>query len=269
MGLSTVVKFARENLQVAYRASPEPQKLRIRVELERKRTDDRAGHHVDGLLFNVEHGIAGGPAFHPAKCSIKLLSGPRKKTDKGIAGPKFEWKLEVAGIAPKYTRSIVEHFATIGGMVSVVRMAIEGSLAADESASTVTTAKVKKWLSDPTEFVDAWPEPPFEIKETKAKKTAAVRVVLASPITPAQKTELDALRQAFDGEHIFYRTSKDELANIWGDVKTAYQGAEMKFGYDKFQVAAGPPRNAMINLVTRFHERVAKVAALELALPAG
>jgi hypothetical protein len=269
MALNTIVKFAEKNLEVAYRASAEPQSLRIRVELDGKRPDDRAGDHLDSLLFNVSHGIAGGPAFHPAKCAIKLVSGPRKKTDKGIAGPKFDWKLEVAGLAPKYVRSIVQRLAAIGGMVSVVKMEIEGSLAADKTESTVTTAIVKKWLADPTAFVDAWPEPGFEIKESKAKKAAAVRVVLAATISADQKTELDALREAFDREHMLYRTAKDELANIYGDVKTAYQGAEMKFGYDKFQAAGGPPRNALINLVARFHEKVAKVSMLELSLPTG
>jgi hypothetical protein len=181
----------------------------------------------------------------------------------------LKWELEVAGVAPQYTRSIVQRLAAVGGMVSIVRMEIRGALAADKSDASVTTPKMKRWLVDPTAFVDAWPEPPFEVKESKEKKYARVSVVLAAPITPEQRRELDAVREAFDREHMIYRTTKDEVANIWNDVKTAYDGARMTFGYDKFQAAAGPPRNALVNLVTCFHERVAKVACLELALPVG
>jgi hypothetical protein len=181
----------------------------------------------------------------------------------------LDWSFELAGVAPKYLRSVVQRLAASGGMVSTIKMSIQGSIPPDKSAATVTSAALKRWLQDPTAFVDAWPEPPFEIKETKVKKGATVRISLESTITATQRKELDALREAFDRELIIYRTSKDAMGNVWGDVKSSYSGTEMKFGYDKFEVAPAPPRNAIVNLLSRFSDRVAKVATLELAFAAG
>lgn len=263
-------EFIRDSLWIRYRASADPQRVDIHV-----RTTGAMPVAVEyGRVFmrrvidTIELGAAGGSLFDPAAGSAKLVAAPPEGE---ALGPDYVWSAEVAGVSPRALRTMVEHLRhSGGGFFPVTSMSITGSLPTDRSELSVTEEEVKRWLRDPEAYIDAWPEPGFPVTPREVSSGAAIRVTLADEITPELS---DALRTALiawvnvtseyvadTGEHI-------RVGNSWEMLPVFGMGRhELRARYRQFPRRKGPSRDALVNMIARFHRTTAKVEELSVGL---
>jgi hypothetical protein len=67
--------------------------------------------------------------------------------------------LRIAGVAPKFMRTVVEELRVAGMDQPVTSMQVVGSLPLDPTAMSVREGQVKAWLDDPTAYLEPWPNP--------------------------------------------------------------------------------------------------------------
>lgn len=262
-----MLEFTARDLAVAYRASAEPQILEIDVDCAQRAQMGLGPILMRGILEGVEHGAAGGAEFSPSIGEVKKLEGPEFKTPEAH-GPHFHWKLEVRGAAPLFVRTIVEHLRGLGGMNNkILSMRIRGSLPLDDSPLSVREADVRRWIEDGSTYLGRFPKVPFAFKDKRAPKGASVRVSLDGEVTKE-------IYEAFEMYVAVYGASLTDYAAQNGkgmgmiDVfaKLGKAKTELSARWAQFTHVRGPSTDLAANMLTRFHDKVAPIREVELAL---
>lgn len=266
MPLLRHLDFAARDLHVAYCASLEPQELHIDVKTAGPAAKAEAEARIGTIIANINAGAAGGDVFHPAAGSAALLAGTSGHPSN--LGPDYQFRLQVAGVAPLYLRTIVEELRWVGFNQPVSFMSIVGTRPLDSTPLSVQSAAVRAWLDDPSAYLPRWPKPEFDVSDHEAYG-ASIHVQLLDPLTLSTELALrDAVmqwvvmtQQYVDGEgrevvRILHHTLPRDGAS-----RTGYRAM-----CEEFLHTSGPSRAALINILTRYHRTVAPIAMVQIGL---
>ncbi|MFO0761959.1 MAG: hypothetical protein U0359_36300 [Byssovorax sp.] len=267
MPLLPYLDFTARALTIAYRASPDPQDLTIDVAAAGLPAAPFAHMAMRAVVDAINAGAAGGDVFSPSAGRAERLAGPW--FDGGALGRSYRWVIEVASVAPLFVRNIVEELRRSGMNQDVVAMSLVGSLPVDASPMSVREPQVRAWIEDPAAYLPAWPSPGFPISVVPRETGAALRLTMAQPLTPPIRAALEDLSvnwlnftRNYIGDHggPVYPDPHRTLPSF-GQGKSEFRAL-----YGDFPHARMPSRALVINMLTRFHERVARIAEAEVAL---
>ncbi|MEZ4447375.1 MAG: hypothetical protein R3B72_50330 [Polyangiaceae bacterium] len=258
---------AQGGLRVAYRASPTVQDLDVLIVARGVPSKGAANWYLQNLVDVVNAGGAGGSLFPPSNGFMEMTAGPTSDAEALRADHRATFR--VASVAPLFLRTIVEDLRYVNVEEPVVELSIAGSLPVDDTDLSVTERDVRGWLDDPLAYLPAWPSPGFPIDFDDPREGAGLRIVLEDPITPALRDALEelsvrwlcAIRNyvGFDGREV--------EPNPGLQLPRFGQGRrEFRAAFDEFRWARQSSRDVIVNLLTRFHERVARIAEVEVAL---
>ncbi|MGK3964031.1 hypothetical protein WMF38_07610 [Sorangium sp. So ce118] len=261
------LEFAQRSLSVAYRASPAPQELIVEVDVAGPPMAPFAPMAMRAVVDAINGGAAGGSLFPPASGSARRLAGAWDEPD-GL-GVSYRWVLQVAAVAPGFIRNMVEELRRAGMNRPVVRMRIAGALPPDSSPLSVRESQVRAWLDDPRAYLEPWPSPGFAFHSVLQSEGATLRIELAQAIDPPVRQALEDLSvQWLNAIRNYASRQGDEvLFNPHRMLPTFGQGkAEFRALYPEFLYAREPAAAVLVNMLTRFHERVARIALVEVGL---
>ena len=262
-----LLEFAAKDLTISYRASHEPQTLDIVVEARHRTSMGLGPIAMRPVIEGAAYGAASGAEFNPSMSRMTKIKGPDFNTPEAH-GPCFAWSIEVVAVSPLYMRSIVEHLRGIGGMGGgIVRMLVRGSLSLDDSPLSVRERDLKLWLDDCVVYPGRWRPLPYRFRRKRAKRGAMLRIALEGTTTPA-------VYEAFE-----------MVATVWGTSLTDYADearrdmgmmqifptlhrteAELSARWSEFTHIRTPAADLMANMLTRFHDNVARIREAELSL---
>src|SRR4051794_31838292 len=143
MPILSMMDFATNGLVVRYRASDQPQELRVDVEVAGAPQLPFAPIAMRTLVDTINRGVAAGNVFDPRVSSAEILSGPSEEEARGT---QYRWTLRMAGVEPRFMRNMVEELRRAGFQHPVRYMSIVGSLAQDRSPLSVDELTVRNWL---------------------------------------------------------------------------------------------------------------------------
>lgn len=270
MPILNLLEFTKSKLTVSYRGSAEPQTLEIKVACAKKPQFGVGGGpgNVRQLVECINAGGAGGAEFAPSAGTAKVLSGPLRSDDPEADKPKLAWKIELAGVSPAFLRTFVERLRTSASPAAVKSMSLVGSLQPDQSPLSATEAQVKSWLDDPRAYPGEWPNPGFPYEQRDRNKGAAIRVKLKDATTDALLETFSrqvAAKWAFAISNFANKQGNGMgMISIGHDAKRSK--SEITVSFEKFDIAREPARWMLVNLMSRFHEKVAPIAQAEIAL---
>jgi hypothetical protein len=267
MPLLPHLEFASRALTVSYRGSLDPQDVTIDVAVLAPPAAPFAHMAMRAVVDAVNAGVAGGDVFSPGAGRAERLAGPWYDAD--ALGANYRWVIEVAGVAPLFVRNMVEELRRAGMNRDVVAMSIVGALPVDATPMSVREAHVRAWLDDAGAYLPAWPSLGVPVTSTPRETGAALRLEMAQPISPPVRQALEDLSvnwlnfiRNYVGERggMVYADPHKTLPSF-GQSKTEFRAL-----YEEFLYAKGPARALLVNMLARFHERVARIAAAEIAL---
>lgn len=264
--------FLRLGFDVSYRASDEPQTLRIDVTTIDKSTKRSAPIIVKRLIELVNAGAASGALFSPDASFAERLSGPWDGPD--AFGPDFSWVLRVKAVSPLFLRTMVDQLRKCGHDQAVTTMRIKGELAPDGSAHSVDAARMRAWLDDPDAYVDEWPNPGFEVVAKESEHTY-VAVTMAAPIEPpfeealkhtAMRWLIAAAAYVDDDGRAIMRT-KESLERHLPAFDT--NGDCFVASFEEFRHRFMPARAIIVNMLAKMSAQGAAIKRVEIGHPHG
>jgi hypothetical protein len=256
--------FARTSLAVSYRASPDPQEISIQIDTAGINVIPGAAGLMSAVADLVNQGAAGGARFPPSAGFAEIVSGPPADA----AGPRYAWTLRVAAVDPLYLRNVVERLRLSGGDQPVTSMSVWGALPPDGTDLSATEREVRGWLDDLQAYPGEWPSLGFALSH-RSDRGAALRVELEDPITAEVYTELERLFSLWLEGVMFY--VRNDGAVVYEDMpdfvfRSGVARTEYQARLTEFHHAPAPSRALLVNLLCRFHERVAPIRQVELRL---
>lgn len=257
-------------LDIAYRGSAEPQLVDIRVKLGGRSELPLAAWAVGTLVECINRGLAGGADFAPTAGRARLEAGP---TGVGPAvdaelGPELAFRLDVAGVSPRFLRTFVEYLAASGSPHPLLALTIVGTLPPDGSPLSVRDVQLARWLDEPDGYVGAWSTPGFGVKTKSTPRGAAVRVRLASATTDDVAGELEETFSAWQSAVLTYPSAGRDRRGVMEPLGSfARTRSDFFAKVSLFDHAREPTRAALVNALACFHERVARIAEIEIAMP--
>ena len=269
------MEFAKDHLAVAYRGSLEKQTLDVRLKIPSKAPGPTGVGGMLAIVSAINEGLAGGAEFHPAKGRAKVLSGPLKSAAPGARGPSFAWKLEIAGVSPLFLRILIEAFRVFGFPQPVVSMSITGSLPLDDTPLSIHEREILPWLAtwceDVTHYPKAWPAPSIPIKRIDGPRGASIRLKLAGgAVTKVIADNLIRHLGAWTFSVLSYpNRSLGGPGHMQFIPKMAQSKTELTARFDDFDYVPGPNGDMLVNLLERFHTKVAPLAEATIATPEG
>jgi hypothetical protein len=267
MPILSNLEFVTSALAVAYRPSPDPQELRITIHTEGPASQESAPQIIRGLIETIRRGGAGGAMFHPALGDAELLAGPWDPPQS--LGPDYLYVLRVSAIAPKFFRTMIEALRGAGWDKRVVGMSLVGSLPRDPDALWVDDAMVRPWFDDPDAYLERYPSVPFALDHEEKNTGADLRVELGQNIDPKIREELEILSIRWLNAIKDYVDPEGEQA-IWRldrrFPKIGRGKREFSASYEELAHTRGPAADMLINLLVRFHAKVAPIRRVELQL---
>jgi hypothetical protein len=258
--------FVSTGLTVRYRASEAPQLVRLDVSLEQPAFDSAVPVVVSSFVDAIGAGAAGGATFHPGAGRAKILSGI-DIGDEGEEGPDYRYELEIAGMCPRFVRCIVDDMCAASGETQLRSMSLTGALAVDDGPLSVHESQVKAWVDDPAAYPEQWPRPGFPIVVKEVARGMSLRVAFADPLTDGV---YDAVARCFRS----WQYAVDSYVNIPG-TQLGSMDRDAQYGRKKFEFLAATPdfdharkptRDALVNVLVKLHEQVARIAEVEIGM---
>ena len=257
-------------LDVGFRASAEPQTLDIRVKTGGVAELPLAPWAIGSLIECVNRGLAGGAELAPWTGSAALEAGPTGEgaEQPGERGPDYAFRLRVAGISPRFVRSIVESLASCARPQACLGVVVVGSLPLDGSPMSVRSSQVAEWLEDAGAYPQAWGSPGFRLVDEVAARGAAVRVTLRSARVDEVAVELERSIEAWLSAILTMpNLAKTARGCAAPQAVFARTGADFLARLELFDHAPGPARAALVNALAWLHARVTPIAEARIALP--
>lgn len=267
--LITDVDWVDRNLAVSYRASEQPQEVRIQLRLNPPRPPRLTP--VSNQAFDlVAAGLAGGARFDPARASLKVISGDPMSMEES---DNHIYIVEVAGVAPMFMRHLASlHFALpIRPYPPALpeSLSIHGSLPLDDSPDSIREADIQRWLRDPEGFAEEWPDVRFAVSRVRARKGLSIRLRLAAKSTNEHEkilteraTQLVSAFMCLPSDKLDGRRG---LATILPSIVRS--DAELAIRYGLFETHLPPAIALVVNMVHRFSTEVVAVEELIIGAP--
>jgi hypothetical protein len=270
MTLRNRVAFAETGLTVAYRASTEPQILEIRAKCPRKPPKTLAGMLFKVLTNCTSKGAGGGEEFAPGQVRFKHVSGPLNDNERAAAGPEWVWKVEVASLAPRYIRNIVEHLSLCGGGGCLLKsMSIIGELGLDDTPMSVRERDVVGWLADPLAWPRAWAKPPFDVKDVVSNGGVSIRLKMGAPITQELNDRVtNELLDAWSSEIAVYVARDGSGGRMIVRPSLSASKTTYAMHYNHFTFEPKPTRDMLVNMLVWFHDNACPIIEAELGFEA-
>lgn len=174
------LEFVPDGLSVAYRASAEPQIVRVRF-VSKSPPSQNDVLRFQSLLDAVEGGLAGGAEFAPWASKMEYGGPPSVETT--ALGTATLIPLKVRAVSPLFVRHMVEELRYLGGDAGIVELSIFGDLAPDGGPLSVREADVRAWLDDPNAFPGRYSSLGFPYRVDRRARGATLRVTLGEPLT--------------------------------------------------------------------------------------
>jgi hypothetical protein len=257
-------------LDVAYRASTEPQILDVGVKLAGRAELPLAPWAIGMLVDCVNRGLAGGAEFAPTQGWAKLEAGPTGEGPEapGELGPSYAFRLSVAGMCPRFVRVFVEHLAASGHPHPVRQISIVGTLPPDGSPLSVRERQLAAWFDDAYAYPEAWPDPGFVVTTRSIPRGATMRVKLASGEMDAVAPALEETFSAWQCAVLTYPNAKRDGRGVMDPHGSfARTRTELFAKVGLFDHVRRPARAALVNALARFHATVAPLASVEIEMP--
>jgi hypothetical protein len=257
-------------LDIAYRGSEAPQALEIRLRLPGTAELPLAAWAVGTLVECVNRGLAGGAEFAPGRGFARLVAGPTGEGPEvpGELGPELRFQLEVAGVSPRFIRTIVEYLAPTGHPHAALVLTVVGGLAPDGTRLSVRGVELARWLDDPALHPEAWSAPGFRVTPKVAPRGASVRVRLQRALTAEVAIELERTISAWQSAVLTYpNLAGDDRGLMDPHCTFARTRTDLLARVSLFDHATAPTRDQLVNALAWFHERVAPIAEVEIAMP--
>lgn len=266
---SDVMEFKKRppHFDVAYRASAEPQILQIDVVLNSRHSAGAPEANLRQAIRHMGMGVTGGSEFAPSQSTAKHRSGPIDPSKARDDTDTYRWKIEVAGVSPKYLRHLVSQIQWMGGGSKA--MTIRGTLPVDEGPLSVTTEIMDRWMTSRSAWASAYPTIPFAITEVERASGCKVAVETASPPSKgAQDALFQHLREFAAAVYGMPATTDDPLlVRIGGAPKMGMTKKKINAEFQAYALTGKGPRDQLVNFLIRFHETIAPLTSVELGFP--
>jgi hypothetical protein len=269
-------------LDIAYRGSVEPQILDIGVELAGPAEVPLAPWAIGALIGCINRGLGGGSEFAPSLGRATLEAGPTGEDSAGASvagaggptgaagelGPRYAFRLSVAGVSPRFIRLFVEQLAASGDPHPLRSLSIVGTLPPDGSTLSVRDGLLSRWLDDANAYPAPWPEPGFRVITKSVPRGASLRVTLAAGRIEDVATELEETISAWQSAVLTYPNAKQKGRGLMDPhASFARTRTELYAKVSLFDHTREPVRAALVNALARFHATVAPLASVEIAMP--
>jgi hypothetical protein len=257
--------FVFNGLDVRYRASAEPQKLRIRSWHEKP---IERGNQYDALAWSAEKcGLGGGVEFSPDAVRMTATGGDFASLKKApITATEFSTEMEVASLSPKYMRVIVERLRPC------VRLVIEGDLPPDGSPMSCTTQDVQRWVGSGAkeDQLGLFEPVPFSVEEGELQSGASLRIHFEDPLS-AETVDMPAglawRTAAVTGRLMFlFDRGETKYAGVSLIPKRSKGKADLAVKWDRWDVTNEPAKALLLNMCTHIHQTVQPVKKVVLKL---
>lgn len=262
--------FLRLGFDVAYRASADPQLVRIDVTTIDKSTRRSAPIIVKRLIELVNAGAASGSAFAPEASFAERVSGPWDGPD--AFGPDFSWTLRLKAVSPLFLRTVVDQLRKCGHDQPVTTMRIKGEIAPDKSALSVDGQRMRAWLDDPNAYVDEHTTTGFETIARVGDHTAFT-LTMQEPIAESFEDALKhtamrwliATAAYVDDEGRAIVRTKENLERHLPAFRT--EGVRFTASFEEFRHRFAPSRAVLVNMVAKMRALGANIRTLEISHP--
>ncbi|MFO0615891.1 MAG: hypothetical protein U0414_25070 [Polyangiaceae bacterium] len=259
--------FVFGKLQLRYRGSDKPQRLTIDAKYDL--AEVRQGR-LDQIVEAIARlGVAGGEHFAPEVGKAKPIKGDFGYTLKQPLARKktLHAELQVAGVSPKWMRSIVEYLRA-----GCLEMKVTGELGPDDTPLSCTERDIQAWVPSGEEaaYPGLWEPVPFEVERGDLKKGCVLHLDFEGPLDPATCTKKFGMdwRMTAIGSQAAHLLSADQgHAGVVSLVPKLVRGAlALTTTWEVFDVSREPARALLLNAVTRIHRSVQPVKRVSLKL---
>jgi hypothetical protein len=264
MILCPKLAVSASQISVRYRATPEPQDVKMEITTATRRELGMMGIFFGTWIRAVSQGGGGSDVFSPLDGKAKLISEP--PADR--VGTTFKWRFSLQSVAPIALRDVMSRLNVMpesGGFIKHFRLV--GSAPLDDGPVSVTERDFLRWFDDATAYPERWPDPPFEVVGVEIRKSARIRVTLAGATTPSIQKKLDEQLRLWTMLISMY---PDRFLKTWGSAaqsKLTRNKSHLTATYPHFTYDIDPVRNTLIGMMIWFHHNVSAIKKLELALP--
>lgn len=166
------------DVDVRYRASAEPQRVRFSVRLVRLESAsamaDAAMRHAGSLLQRLGAvGVLGSDRFAPRESRVEVEDYQFREAGESVV--EATSVLQVRGVSPAGLALVLRGFVTGPGAGYPMSLTLAGDLPLDEGPESVDTARAISWFGDAAlDPIRPFPEVPFAVESRPRKKTLAV-----------------------------------------------------------------------------------------------
>jgi len=256
------LEFAQTHLAVAYRGAPEPQLLHVQVRTAAPAETPFASAAIDAFVDLVAAGGAGGAEFPPSAGKARIAAQPIDPlaTDR-------TWSLEVAGVSPRALRGLVESLRRAGSPHPVTSLSVLGERPTDGSPLSVRDDVLGGWLERPDVYPERWAQVPFGVNLEDAARGARVRAAVRGGTNPALLEDFEALMMLWTVSILDYPDHlREKRGTIDRDPRIGRTRGELSVNFARFDYEAAPAWALLSNLLVGFHERVAPLIEVDVAL---
>lgn len=261
--------LADTNFDVAYRASADAQTLDIVLEYAGPAELPLAPWAVGTFVACANRGLAGSTDFAPSAGRAAFEAGPTGQGDATPEelGPRYAFRLVVAGVAPIFLRVLVEQLATAGHPHALRSISIVGSLLPDGGPLSIRERELQGWLEEAKAYPKAWPEPGFLVTTKPVPRGATIKVTLAGELDSVA-TELEDTISTWQSALLGYRDLARTGRGVMAPTATfARTRTSLHAKLDLFDHDRGPAQAALVNALSRFHTTVARITDVAIAMP--
>ncbi|AGP36437.1 hypothetical protein [Sorangium cellulosum] len=263
------LEFVERDLLVQYQASRDPQELRIHIETGAVIHMKAALIALRGPFDWINFGVAGGAEFPPWESRAEEM-GFDFLEERPSWGPGYDFTLRVQCVSHRFIRLLIESLRISGWGNPVRRMVVVGSLPIQDPATSVTERDIRAAIHDPTAYPGAWPERGFPIELLESVQGVTVEIELVDKVSPSLQFDVDTLLTLWPNVLMNYLNDRGESVVIQ-DIgpripRIARRKRTVVATYDHLPHAREPSRAALVNLLSRFHRRVAPIASARIAM---
>jgi hypothetical protein len=270
MPVTPRVAHAAEVLDVAYRASEQPQEVTVRVETGGVAPLPLGPWAMQTLLECINGGAAGGSEFAPAAGRAELLSGP---TGTGAAqddelGPHYTWRLALQGVSPRFVRTMVEQLGATGDPHGLQRLSVVGSLVPDRSPMSVRGQQVAAWMQDPAAHVGCWPKLEFPVKLGHVPRGACIKVRVQGVLTDVVAAGLQSAFSVWQSAVVTYPSLSGHGPGFVSPHGSFARTASLFVArVTLFDLLVPPAVDVLSNVLGRAHAALSPIAEVEVGVP--
>jgi hypothetical protein len=180
--------------------------------------------------------------------------------------------MDVTGVSPRFLPILIQSLSVTSFLTPVVSMSIVGSLKLDDTSLSVRENEVLTWLAtrykDVAHYPKAWPKPSLPIDRIDSPRGGSIRLRLAGGVvTKAMAGRFFKYLGAW-GYSVHWYPNRGMNGPGSMEYLVEHSKTELTARFETFDYVPGPTGDMLVNLIERFHTKVAPLAEATIALPA-